>query len=186
MGKPKLLLPWGDKLLIEHVLDAWKSSRVERLVVVGRTDDGELADVCRKAGVEVVFPDRPPPDMRASICAGIQHLDKTAHPAGADVLLVAPADLPELSATVINLLLENHDSQASRILVPAHDGKQGHPVLLPWALAADVQRLPETEGLRSLIARRPRKEIPCTRLGIPSDIDTPEDYLRLRKGDGPS
>ena len=47
MGEPKLLLPWRDGTLIEHVLAQWLASRVACVTVVVHPDDQELAAVCR-------------------------------------------------------------------------------------------------------------------------------------------
>ena len=49
MGEPKLLLPWRDGTLIEHVLAQWLASRVACLTVVVHPEDVELAAICRRA-----------------------------------------------------------------------------------------------------------------------------------------
>ena len=59
MGQPKLLMPLGDRPLILHTIDAWKRSRVNRIVVVVRPGDDALAEVVRSAGVELVMPTKP-------------------------------------------------------------------------------------------------------------------------------
>ena len=69
MGTPKLLLPWGDKTLIASVLQAWRSSRVARVVAVVHPEEHELARACARACVEVVQPAAPPPDIKASVRA---------------------------------------------------------------------------------------------------------------------
>src|SRR5690242_11684835 len=76
MGTPKLLLPWGDETLIASVLQAWRSSRIARVVAVVHPEDHELARACASAGVEVVQPATPPPDMKASVRAALAHLQK--------------------------------------------------------------------------------------------------------------
>jgi molybdenum cofactor cytidylyltransferase len=44
MGAPKLLLPLGDRPVIDWVLAAWTASRVTRTVVVVRADDAPLLE----------------------------------------------------------------------------------------------------------------------------------------------
>ena len=44
MGQPKLLMPVEGRPLILHMLAAWQASKVERVVVVVRPDDEQLAD----------------------------------------------------------------------------------------------------------------------------------------------
>jgi CTP:molybdopterin cytidylyltransferase MocA len=49
MGQPKLLLPLCGKPLITHTIDAWLSSNVDRVVVVIRPGDDDLAAAVREA-----------------------------------------------------------------------------------------------------------------------------------------
>src|SRR5690606_121373 len=97
LGKPKLLLPWGTGNVIETVSRAWQASRVERVLVVVHPEALALAECCRATGAQVVMPEIPPPDMRASLCAGLEAIQSEMGPTSSDAFLVAPADLPELS-----------------------------------------------------------------------------------------
>src|SRR5438105_1210963 len=97
MGRPKLLLPWQGKTLLEHVLEAWKASRVRATFVVVRPDDEPLIKVAEAAGAIVLRPPLPPPDMRASVCFGVGEIRQMFSPQDSDAWLVAPADLPRLS-----------------------------------------------------------------------------------------
>ena len=56
MGEPKLLLPWGNSTIIEHVVATWQASQVDELVVVVRADDKALYNLLGKLDVHVVAP----------------------------------------------------------------------------------------------------------------------------------
>ena len=180
MGKPKLLLPWEDCTVIEAVLRVWHASQVEQVWVVVHPEDQPLADVCRSAGAKVVVASTPPPDMRASLCLGLTALLDSVGLDTKNVVLTAPADIPGLSPAVIDLLLKEHDPAIPKILVPMHDGHKGHPVLLPSGFAQQLFSLPADQGLNALLTPDRIKAIPCTRAGVPEDLDTPEDYQRLK------
>ena len=182
MGRPKLLLPWGKSTVIEHVLSVWRASRVGRIVVVVHPDDGELAEVCRAAGAEVVVPDGPPPQMRDSARRGLAYVQRRYTPESRDVWLLAPADMPRLSSAVIDQLLAAHRPQSPEILLPAIEGRRGHPVLFPWHLVDAVETLPAEDGVNALLARHPVRQISCSEASILDDLDTPEDYRRLHPG----
>ena len=184
MGQPKLLLPVAGRPLILATLAAWRQSRVERIVVVVRSDDLPLADAVRGAGVEVAIPSVAPPDMKASIGCGLEHIARNMQPESNDSWLVAPADMPRLSPAIIDRLLDRAESSPERVLIPTLAGRRGHPVLLPWKLASEVPRLPENEGLNALIDRNGPELIACDELVPPAsqafaDIDTPEDWRSL-------
>lgn len=181
MGAPKLLLPWRGSTVIEHVLSAWQAAGVARCVVVTHHDDLELARVAREAGAEVVTPSIPPFDMRASVRAALEYLIDTEHPASDDAWLLAPADMPQLDARVIRALLEAAPQHPGAILVPTHDGQRGHPVLFRFSMSEAVRSLSELEGVNQLLASFPVVEIPVAYRAILEDLDTPEDYERLRE-----
>ncbi|MCA9202986.1 MAG: NTP transferase domain-containing protein, partial [Planctomycetales bacterium] len=108
MGRPKLLLPWGDSTVIQTVLAAWQASRVDRVLVVVRPDDAELAEVCGRAGATVVVPGESPPEMKRSIQLALHEIHDRHAPTDADAWLLAPADMPRLSTTIINRLIAEH------------------------------------------------------------------------------
>ena len=180
MGRPKLLLPWGDGTVVDHVLAAWRASCVTAIVVVVRRDDIALAERCRAAGVSVVTPPVDPPDMKASVGVGLAFVRNEFSPTTDDVWLLVPADMPQLSAGVVDALCAAHDSAAPAILVPTWNGHRGHPVLFPWSVVDAVARLRSDEGLNALLHSHPVREVQCAEPAILEDLDTLEDYGRLR------
>src|SRR5262245_14413038 len=118
MGEPKLLLPLAGAPLITHVLWAWQNSRVDHVIAVIRPGDDRLAETVRAASIEPVIPAAPPPDMKASIQAGLRHIAAQFSPTASDAYLVAPADMPRLSPGVIDALIKRHHSAEEKILVP--------------------------------------------------------------------
>jgi molybdenum cofactor cytidylyltransferase len=179
MGLPKLLLPWHGRCVIEHVLDTWKSSRVTHVLAVVRPDDDSLAVLCRGNGAEVVIPAVPPPEMRDSVAAALNHIAGHFQPTQSDAWLLAPADMPELSAQVIDQLIDTHEPSCPRILVPTFAGRRGHPVLFPWHLAEEVFQLGPNEGINELLSGDGVLEIPIADLPRPRDFDTPEEFQEI-------
>lgn len=185
MGAPKLLLPMDGGTMIEKTLAAWKASRVDKIVVVVRPDDEELVKVCRSQGAEVVVPLVAPPEMKDSVQYGLRHIERYFSPTAGDAWLLAPADMPGLSPRIINALVAAFQSGEKSILVPTLAGKRGHPVLFPWTLAAEIFSLRTDEGLNVLRQRHESREVSCDSIepagtAAFNDIDTPEDFGRLR------
>src|SRR5689334_18779678 len=84
MGRPKLLLPWGNSTVIERVLAVWQASRVSRVVVVVHPDDTQVAKLARGSGACVVVPSEPPPDMKVSVGHALSYLAQTCAPSTPD------------------------------------------------------------------------------------------------------
>ena len=103
MGQPKLLFLRGGTV-IEHVLRVWRDSGVEQVVMVVHPLDDRLAELGAAGGASVVRPETPPPDMKASVRLGLQWV-ATAGPLACDAWLLAPADMPGLTATAIASLV---------------------------------------------------------------------------------
>jgi molybdenum cofactor cytidylyltransferase len=177
MGEPKLLLPWGETTIIESVLAAWRASRVTRMVVVLHPADAQLAAHCRSAGVVIVQPEIPPPDMKSSVRHALAWLTTHESPTEDDAWLLAPADMPLVTTAVIDAVITAHNSAAPSIIAPAANDRRGHPVLFPWSLAREVAGLAEHEGLNALVKRHVVKELPWPNAQeILTDIDTPAEY----------
>jgi molybdenum cofactor cytidylyltransferase len=212
MGRPKLLLPVAGQPLVCHTLAAWQRSSVERIVVVVRPGDHELAAAIARskvqspeskvktsstldlgpwtldplpAEIDLVIPDTPPADMKASLQAALGHIERQYRPTADDAFLVAPADMPGLKAAIIDRLIHADSVSSDRkILAPTIAGQRGHPVLFPWPMAALVHKLADQEGLNAIAHRHPPVHTPCEDLVAPSeypfaDIDTPEDYRQM-------
>lgn len=179
MGTAKLLLPWGDSTVIESVIVAWQKSRVDGVLVVVSPQNEALAATCRTAGATVVVPATPPGDMKASIQAAVAHLREAASLDRDDCILVAPADMPWLEPATIDGLLAEFGRTPGEIVIPTHEARRGHPIVLPWSLAEDVRRLGEHETLKTVIERHRSRTVACdaTVLG---DLIAPGRAARTR------
>ncbi len=188
MGAPKLLLPWPtadrpDGLLIDHVLDAWQASVVDRVVAVIRCDDKPLLDACHKWDIDVIAPTEPPPDMTSSIRAGLQHVATVYRPGLYDGCFIAPSDLPSLKTQVIDGLWKAALVQwpATEILpqcvwTPTFAGQSGHPALLPWPACAGIFDLPVGAGVDSHVRSLTRHTVSFPINWANQDCDTPDAY----------
>ncbi len=180
-SRNKLLLPWGDSTIIEQVLKAWILSRVERVVLVTRADDQPLHDrLPIVSKLDRVIPDKNPDDMKQSVLFGLEHLGRACSPSDHDRWLIAPADMPDLSAELINRVIDANASP-SAIVVPTFSGRRGHPISLPWAAAREVGQLGSDEGINRLLKRWTVERVAADPDQYPEDIDTEDDYRRARK-----
>jgi molybdenum cofactor cytidylyltransferase len=179
MGRPKLLMPWGDERIIERVLRVW-CSQVERVAIVMRSSDEQLAAACRPFPVEVVQPQVDPPEMSDSIKAGLLRLRAGCSPADDDGWLLAPADMPQLTDQSIDRVICHFRRRPERVAVAAHQGKRGHPLIAPWARAADVLALQPQQSMRDARRDWPIDDVECGP-DVLIDVDTPDQYRRLRE-----
>jgi molybdenum cofactor cytidylyltransferase len=149
--------------------------------MITRADQQEAIATCEAAGVRIVVPQTPPPEMKDSVLAGLAYVRSHFTPSDQDAWLLAPADMPLLNAAITNRVLAAHIPESTQIIAPVQAGKRGHPVLFPWPLANEVDELRADEGVNALLKHHSVREIECDDEGIHSDVDTPVDYQRLRE-----
>jgi molybdenum cofactor cytidylyltransferase len=173
MGRCKQLLELGGKTALARCLETLGAGGIrEIVVVVGVT--GEL--VATEAGrfpVQVVINNDPGGDMASSLRVG-----RAALAAAASAVIVALCDYPLVLPATVSSLVECHAEKPEHIIIPCHGGRRGHPLLVPRAILDELQG---ELTLRDLVRRDPHRLhfITVDDPGILTDMDSPEDYLRL-------
>jgi len=183
MGRPKLLLPLGKRTVIEHAIAAFQAAGVERIVVVAAADLPELADVAARAGASVPVLPEPTAQMRETVEAGLEFVEKRWQPTREDAWFLMPSDHPVLEPEVLRtLLLARDEHPAHSLFVPTFAGRRGHPVLIGWSHVEPIRGFDRSLGLNRYIRSQSAQtlEVPVTNAGILADLDTPADYERLR------
>lgn len=183
MGQPKLLLPWEGTTVIERVLTVLDHPAVAARCVVVRANDELLAKTVRRAGGLVLHPPVDPPDMRASVSFALEAIEREFSPCEKDGWLLVPADHPVLDRRLIETLIVTWERDRPPILVPLAGHRRGHPTLFRWSLAREVASIPADLGLNWLLSEHAREvsELPVEGDATLTDLDTPEDYERLRR-----
>jgi molybdenum cofactor cytidylyltransferase len=181
MGRPKLLLPFGDTTVAGALLASLREAGVTRTVVVVAPADDALRACAVGAGAAVTVNPDPARGMLSSILAGLEALGGAlALEAAGELLLVTPADLPSIRPSTIVLLLEALRREEASLAVPAYRGKRGHPLAIAPAVVGELERLDPAIGLHQLLDRCPLIELAVEDPGVVFDVDTPAQYERLR------
>jgi molybdenum cofactor cytidylyltransferase len=104
----------------------------------------------------------------------------------ATAVMFLPVDQPFLTRKVIDRLIAAHENTGAPIVVPAFDDQRGAPVLFDSTLFPELAHLSGDLGGRQLFPRHPDKivEVQLASREPLLDIDTPEDWERLKKGVG--
>ena len=101
-----------------------------------------------------------------------------------DLLLVL-ADLPLLGAADIAPLVSAWHRRATSVhaQIPLVDGTRGHPLLLSRHAVAQVAAMPRHLGVRYWMQQNPEavQSLPRPNPAYVTDLDTPDDVIRLRK-----
>ena len=182
MGRPKLLLPLGSSTVIARMLAVLKGPAITATIVVVRPDDEPLRAAVAEAGAIPLQPEVAPEEMRQSVEHALRYIEERFQPRPEEGWLLAPADHPLLESAVIGRLIAAWHASGDKILVPVNRGRRGHPTLFPFSVAPEVYRLRADQGLNSLLKQRGAEvvEIAVDSQAVLTDLDTPEDYAKLR------
>jgi molybdenum cofactor cytidylyltransferase len=183
MGAPKLALPLGARTVLERVIDALNAADAQTLVVLG-PHVADLAKPAREAGANVLLLSEPTADMRETVEAGLAHLHDRLNPEPDDIWLLIPADHPTLDPDLIRKLYREIEIRPDcSIAMPTIAGRRGHPALIRWRHWPAIRAFPRDRGLNAYLRQFPNEtlEVSVDSPDILIDLDTPEDYERLRR-----
>jgi molybdenum cofactor cytidylyltransferase len=176
MGRPKLLLPFGDGLVIQHVARTVAAAGVDETIVVIGHQRAEMEAALASLPVRAIFnPNYAQGEMLSSIQAGL----RAASPAATAALIVL-GDQPEITAAVLGQIIATLRHPGERICLPVYGGRRGHPIGLPRRFWPEVLALGPDASLRDVIRRHQAEivEIAIANGAVLADMDTPEDYAR--------
>lgn len=170
MGRPKQLLPLGDRPAIVRCLESIREAMIDDVVVVVGTNADDIVAAIDAFPVAIARNEDPGSDMSQSLRVGLAEVSPVT-----SGVFVCLADQPMVrSETLIRMCL-CHLEKPGMIIIPVFHGEKGHPPLLPKEIIAEIDVVPT---LRDLIERHSGKvyHLEMTDKGIVLDMDTWEDY----------
>jgi molybdenum cofactor cytidylyltransferase len=173
MGQPKLLMAWEGKTILEHTIDNYLNSMASETVVVLGYKAKELARVIGDRPVISVVNPAYREGMSSSLISGI----KSVSPRTQGIML-ALADQPAIDNQTINKLIEIFGKRQKNIVIPAYQGKHGHPVIFHIKYRDELLNIKGDIGAREVIQHHADDvlEVAVDCKGVLIDIDTPSDF----------
>ena len=181
MGQAKLLLPIEGRPVVRHVVERLLAAGLDPLIVVTGREDRAIRAALGDLDVIVAVNPHPEAGQAGSVKVGI-----AAVPADAPAALVALGDQPFVPGEVIVALLEARVRAGRAIVAPRYREGRGNPVLFSREVFAELVEISGDQGARAVLERDPsRVTLVDVDLHMPQDLDTPEDYAKLRRAGNP-
>ncbi len=174
MGRTKQLLPLGDKPVIRRCVDALLAAGIPDIVVVTGRDNG-IAGALRGLPVTVAVNGAQESDMAESVRVGLKLCDP--HSSG---VLICLSDHPLVLASTMAALVREHKRAPGRIIIPSCGGRRGHPTLFPLPCVREIFLGGTLRDIVQKDAQRVMLLDTCDE-GVVLDMDTPEDYERMKR-----
>jgi molybdenum cofactor cytidylyltransferase len=179
MGKPKLLLPWGETSVLGHLIEEWRALHAKQIAVACAPVDQAIQAELDRLGFEeknqVINP-APERGMFSSIQCAAQW---PGWQAGLTHWAIVLGDQPHLQRQTLRQVLDFSAAQPGSVCQPSRHGHGRHPVLLPQAVFRQVAGS-TAATLKEFLGVRPRPVALCelNDPGLDLDIDRPEDYRK--------
>lgn len=178
MGKPKLLLPVGEKTMIETIVETIDQSKADKIVVILGSNRSKIEKTIKNFPLKVIYNPDYQKGMLSSVQCGFQ-----AMPEDCQAVLVVLGDQPGIQTDVVNKLIDAYTGSNKGIVLPVYKKERGHPVLIDMKYRAEVEKLSPDIGLRGVVYNYPEDvlEVEVEMPSILRDIDDEADYSRELK-----
>lgn len=178
MGRDKLTLPIGGTTIIRSGVETLLAAGASPVAVVVGHRANALARHLNDLPVTCVYnPDYARRDMFASVRLGLRAL------AGLELagVFFLPGDVPLFRAENLVAMQRLMAKTGCSVVVPRHEGKHGHPILLAGGILPDVIAYDGDGGLKRALERLgvERTVYQVEDVGMLLDADVPADYARL-------
>lgn len=177
LGKPKQLLKYKGKNLLQNAIDAATGSTVASVVVVLGANAADVSKNIDKSKTRVLVNTEWEEGMASSVRNGLNELLFSDPSTDAVIFLVC--DQPHISSDVINNLVRSQRETGKPIVTCSYGETIGPPALFHKSLFPELMQLKGDAGARKIIKLHSHEvaTVPFEKGNI--DIDTEADYNAL-------
>jgi len=176
-GKNKLLAKVEGKPMIRKVVETALNSKVDEVIVVLGWKADKVREVLSDLPCRLTVNKNYERGQSNSIKVGLKEIGQATL-----AVLILPGDIAMIDTKSINTVLDAFNQYSNPIVVAAHNGQPGHPILLAKQLFPEIEGINEqTFGLKAVVQRH-ESELRLVETGSENtliDFDTPEDLKRL-------
>jgi molybdenum cofactor cytidylyltransferase len=178
MGQHKMLLPWGNRTVIEQIISTIFLAGIDDIHIVVGSLRNQLSIVLKEYKLEMIFnKDYRNGEMLTSIKLGIQSLHDETKAA-----LIVLGDQPQINADIITAILTLYRSTNRQIIVPSYKMKRGHPLLIARPIWDSLLKIMPPMTLRDFLGVNNQliDYLVVDSQSVLQDMDTPDDYFRYK------
>ncbi|MGM0471112.1 MAG: nucleotidyltransferase family protein [Bacillota bacterium] len=175
---PKQLLPLGEQVVVEQVVERLLASQVEEVVVVVGYQAKQIKSKLESWPVKLVYNPDYKLGQSTSLRFGLQELNPQA-----DGILCMLADQPLVQVSTLNYLINQFRRGDNLIVRPKYHNQVGNPVIFAAQLKPEMMNVSGDQGARALITKYQHrsKTVAVEDKGVILDVDTRSDYRQLKE-----
>jgi molybdenum cofactor cytidylyltransferase len=176
LGRPKQLLPWQGKNLLQHAVQTALEISTQPVVVTGAHAD-QLVAAIDAGQVQVVFNSEWEQGIASSIRCGLQALlNRTPTP---EQVIFMVCDQPFVTSGLLLDLINEQQKSGKAIVASAYAGTLGIPALFEKSMFPQLLDLQGDTGAKKLILQNATEVAAVNFQAGNIDVDTMEEYEKL-------
>ena len=146
-SKNKLLKKYKKNYLINHILKSLIKSRVNRIIIVLGHENRKIKKIALKSKkITFVVNSQYLKGISTSIKRGLKKISKKNIG-----FLIAHADMPLVSKTILNTLCSALKNKNKEIFVPVYKKKVGNPLAFKYSMIKSLKKTKGDRGAKKLI-----------------------------------
>ncbi len=177
MGKPKLMLPWGETTVIGQVVSIISSCDVNPIVVVTGKTHADIQSSFANSDIHLAYnPDFEDGRMLTSLKVGLRKLTDL----GVTSTLLALGDQPQIREETVQAVVQAYRKRPDKLIIPSYRMRRGHPWVIPDRFWQELCNQPGESTMRDFINSHGQEieYVNIDSVTILADLDTPDDYQR--------
>ena len=172
MGENKLILNYKGIQIIEHTLKEVKKCKFNEVILVSQYDD--VLSLGKKYKFKTVKNKNPQIGQSESIRLGIKNS------AICEGYMFFVGDQPKINSECINKIISTFKENKESIIIPKYKSRHGNPVIFPYKNKEELMLLKNDEKGKKVINNNSSIIYVEIDEEMLFDIDTKEDYIRLK------
>jgi molybdenum cofactor cytidylyltransferase len=173
LGRPKQLLPYAGRTLLDAVLDTARACPFDQLIIALGGSAAEVRAQVDLSGCDLVDNPGYGAGCSSSIAAALPALTSDV-----EVLVLLLGDQPGVSADAVERLLDERGDSA--LAVCRYSDGRGHPFAFGRTMFDELAGLHGDKAVWRLLEQHACDVAEVTVAGpVPADVDTLDDYERL-------
>jgi len=173
-GENKLIKNFKGKPLINHILKSLIKSKVNKIIIVLGFEEKKIRNVTLKSKkIAFLINSNYTKGISSSIKCGLKKISKKN-----EGFLIAHADMPLVSKTILNTLCSALKNKNKEIFVPVYKKKVGNPLAFKYSMIKSLKKIKGDSGAKKLIRFNKSKaqKVKVNSKSILIDFDQLKDF----------
>ena len=177
LGAVKPLMAADHAVLLDRVVKQYRKAKLDELIVVLGHDARQIVQRIPLNGIKIIINSEHRVGLSSSIQRGLAHVSSRF-----DAVMIGSGGMPLVTSKTIDTLIAEYNKSKKGIVVPVHDGKHGHPIIVDMKYLETMLELRGDAGPKAMLDTHANDvhEVSVDTDEVLIEIDTREIWEKFR------